>query len=235
MKEYTISSKIGRTKLTKNDLSELLALINSGIPVRGITGDIYEDVKITAYLSNITIIEYGLENFLNHTDLPKILNFIVFNRSGWSESRSLDKTVHLLLGSGSSVLTVNGQDQAWVLGKHAQITDYLKSKRPILWFFSKNINSIIFVIVNSAFIALLVLIAIDLKYEIFKINPLWFFVLSSLSFLSIILNKMKNTMIVLKETESFWDKYGTKILIVLAFLTLIATLVIGVIQINQKY
>lgn len=233
MKEYTKSSKIGRTKLTKNDLSELLALINSGIPIRGITGAGYEDVKITAFISNLTIREYGLENFLNHTDLPMILNFIVFERNGWSESRGIDKTVYLLLGSGSSELRVDGQDQAWVLGKHKQITDYLKSKRPILWFFSKRVNSIIIGIVIGAFI-MFVLLAIDLKYEFLKINPLWFFALSSLSFLYVILNKLKNTMIVLKETESFWYKYGTKILVVLAFLTLIATLVIGVIQINQK-
>jgi len=50
MKDYTKSSKIGRTKLTKRDLSELVALINSGIPVRGIPG--YEDVKITAYFGD---------------------------------------------------------------------------------------------------------------------------------------------------------------------------------------
>ena len=185
------------------------------------------------YLSNLTIIENGLENFINHTDLLMILDFIVFERKGWSESRDIDKTVYLLLGSGSSELRVNGQDQAWVLGKHTQITDYLKSKRPVLWFFSNRVNSIIFGIVIGAFITL-VLLAIYLKYEFFKINYLWFFALSSLSFLFVILNKLKNTMIVLKETESFWDKYGTKILVVLAFLTLIATLVIGVIQINQK-
>lgn len=231
MKDYKKSSKIGRTKLTKNDLSELVALINSGIPVRGITG--YEDVKITAYLSNLTIRENGLENFINHTDLPMILDFIDFDRNGWSESRDIDKTVYLLLGSGLSELRVTGQDQAWVLGKHKQITDYLKSKRPVLWFYSKQVNSIIFSIIIGASI-MLVLLAIGLKYEFFKINPLWFFALSSLSFLFVILNKLKNTMIVLKETESFWDKYGTKILVVVAILTLIATLVIGVIQINQK-
>ena len=185
------------------------------------------------YLSNLTIIENGLENFINHTDLLMILDFIVFERKGWSESRDIDKTVYLLLGSGSSELRVNGQDKVWVLGKHTQITDYLKSKRPVLWFFSNRVNSIIFGIVIGAFITL-VLLAIYLKYEFFKINYLWFFALSSLSFLFVILNKLKNTMIVLKETESFWDKYGTKILVVLAFLTLIATLVIGVIQINQK-
>ena len=233
MKEFTKSSAIGRTKLTKNDLSELVALINSGIPERGLILPEYEEIEITAYLPNSNIIEHGLENFLKHTDLPMKLNFIVFNRTGWSESKYIDKSMDLLLGPGNSILRVSGQDQAWVLGKHTQIADYLKSKRPSLWFISNPVKQGFWGIVIGFFIVL-VLLGIDPRYGFLKINPLWFLALSSLSFLSTILSKMKNTMIILQETESFWDKYGTKILIVLAFLTLIATLVIGIIQINQK-
>ena len=234
MNDYTKYTSLGRVKLTKNDLSELVALINSGIPVIGIPSQtIKEDVEITAYLSNFNITEYGLDNFLKHNDLPMILDFIVIDRKCWTESIGIDKTVNLILGSGSSELRVTGQDQAWVLGKHTQITEYLKSKRPALWFISKLVTSIITGLILGATITY-VLIAINPKYGLNKINPLLWYALTSLSFLFIILNKMKNTMIVLQETESFWDKYGTKILIVLAFLTLIATLVFGVIQIYQK-
>lgn len=233
MKEFTKSSNIGRTKLTKNDLSELVALINSGIPVLGLILPEYEEIKITAYLPNSNIIEHGLENFLKHTDLPMKLNFIVFNRNGWSESNNIDKSMELLLGPGNSILRVSGQDQAWVLGKHTQIADYLKSKRPVLWFISNQVKQGIFGIVIG-FSILLVILAIDPRYGLLKINPLWFLALSSLSFLSIRLNKMKNTMIILQETESFSDKYGMIITIVFSLLTLLATLIIGIVQINQK-
>jgi len=234
MKQYTKSSKIGRTKLTKNDLSELVALINSGIDFRGISA-IKEDVEITAYLSNLNIREYGLENFLRHTDLPRILDFIVFERRGWSESRDIDKTVHLLLGRGASILTVNGQDQTWVLGKHKQLTDYIKSKRPSLWFISMNVSYIILGgIIALSVIILTEIFAIYLKNGLNKINPLLPLAILPLLILLYGLRKIKNTIIVLQETESFWDKYGTIITIVLSVLTLLATVVIGVIQINQK-
>lgn len=231
MKLYKKNSKIGRTKLTKSDLSELVALINDGIISYGRK----EDLEITADLYNLKINEYDLDAFLRHTELPMILDFIVIKRIGWLDphTSTVIKIVNLLLGTSASELTVAGQDQAWVLGKHAQLTNYIKSKRTFLWFISMEVSYIIIGMIIVAF-TFIVGAAIGMTIASHKINPLFPLAILPLLLLFYTLSKMKNTTIVLQEKESFLNKYGTIIAIVLSFMTLLATVVIGIIQINNK-
>lgn len=230
MKEYRKNTSLGRVKLTKNDLSELVALIKSGF-----LQNRKEDFEITTRVSYSNISEHELESFLKNTDLPMILDNIDIKMAGWSEQRDIDKWVNLRLDTYSNELTVSGHDQTWVLGKNTQLLDYIKVKRPFLSFFNKTFISVLTGVIGGIILSIpLTIIFVFLKSGWNATNSL--FVISILPLIIILycLTKIKIAKIILRESQSFSDKYGMAISIVLSFLTLIVTVVIGIIQIIRK-
>jgi hypothetical protein len=231
MNDYTKYTSLGRVKLTKNDLSELVALIKSGFPPQKRK----EDFKITTTVSYLNISENELENFLKHTDLPMILDNININMIGWSDTGVIDKAVYLRLNRYSNELTVSGHDQTWVLGKNTQLLDYIKVKRPFLSFINKIFTSVIIGVIGGVIASILIeIIRVFLKSGWNSINLLIVISILPLVIIFYSLTKIKNTNIIIRESQSFSDKYGIAITIVLSFLTLIATVAIGIIQIIRK-
>ncbi|HEX7414194.1 MAG TPA: hypothetical protein VF411_09125 [Bacteroidia bacterium] len=222
MNEYRKYTNLGRVKLTKNDLVELVTLVKSDLPITGMM----DSFSIKTSISDLNISENDLESFLQHKGIPKTIDNIFIRIS------SGGRMVYLTLGNDQNFLSVAGSDQTWVLGKYMQLLGYIKAKQPVLSFITKPISFglIIGIISNILFNIIYVL----QKSGWHSINPLLVISIFPCVLILYSITRIKNTKIIIRESQSFSDKYGVAITIVLSFLTLIATVVLGVIQIIQK-
>lgn len=228
MKEFKKHTQLGRIKLTKNDLEEFIALMNHSSKEK-------DHFYISTELPDSKISERDLESFMQHKELPKILDNITISMSLAWDNFAEKKNAYLSLDNISNSLSVDGSDQTWVLGKHKQLMDYIKLKRPFLWF----ISGFLRIGIRGAIIGV---IAVELFTTIFRcyknglytINPMLILVMTTSILLYYSIAKIKDTVIIIQETKSFWEKNEVVITITLSFLTLLATIIFGIIQLNKK-
>jgi hypothetical protein len=231
MKKFNKTTSIHPCRLNKNDLFELEALIKEGFPIQKRP----EDYTVSSNLKNFAIYENSLEDFLNHKNLPDSFSRISFRLIGWSSDNQIDKGVDLTFYDSYISLDVSGFSESWVNGKNIQLLDYLKTKRPFMWFLScppaqafRGASSII--ILWSV-----VLIVYRIYY--FKLNSLIFLLslLILLSVLNFLIGKFNYVEIFLKEKESWWKRLEP-LFVVFTFLASVATIIGFIYQmfVNKK-
>jgi len=129
MQEYTKSASIHPCRLQRNALLRLIEIVKENFPI----SDRKQDFEVSTNLPNIRIRENSIEDFLKHDELPDKLNRLSINIVGRSEKREINKSVYITFSNYDIDLNVNGLEETWVLGKYAQITNFLREKKPWFW------------------------------------------------------------------------------------------------------
>ncbi len=143
---YSVSTDIHPCRLVKDDLPKLMGIIREGIP----HSDRKEDLDIRTSFRHTGIHENSMEEFLQHAELPERLDRLTIRIIGWNENRQIDKTVNLVFNHHFIRLEASGTDETWVLGKHAQIRQFLKEKRSWFGFMNTAPLSFFFGVIQAA-------------------------------------------------------------------------------------
>lgn len=88
MKTYTKNEEIHPCKLDKNDLLELIAIINEGI-----SGSSIYDFELSTNLPNISISSNNVDDFLKNKELPNKFNKLSIRSFGKNQNREIDKQI----------------------------------------------------------------------------------------------------------------------------------------------
>lgn len=222
MKQYSKSGYIHPCRLKKDDLMELVEILRESFS----PSNRKEDFEISTNFHDVYIRSNDINEFLKHKELPDKLSRLSLRIIGWSENREIDKTVRITFYDNYISLDVNGTEKTWVLGKYMQIKDFLKNKRPWFWALNKAFPFISGIIPFPLLTVLAIFIKkgeiiYSLSTTLFLIawllTTIFYFKGTFLSYTQIILNPKKN--ILNKEN----------ITIIIALLTLIFTIIGGVI------
>ncbi|MDP3230359.1 MAG: hypothetical protein Q8N13_20640 [Acidovorax sp.] len=215
-KEFTKSTiSINPCKLSRDDLTELLKKIEEAFPEDGDN----ISLEISTKYGNTNIKARSITDFLEVKDFPDKLHELHIRCSKKGYYISLD-----FMGVHNS-LYVSGKNEPWVLGNYQRLESFLQKKRP--WFYSrKHIFLIILLIVGiSVFIAS---ILISKKYYmsgfiIYGLLLLIYIIIMvsdwNKYFPNFVLDIIPQTNIINKDL----------LIIVLTILTLIATIIGGII------
>lgn len=211
MIKFNKQSKIHPCYLSKGDLETLVSFIVSDFP----ESDRKEDFGIRTYSDTLDISEHSLKDFLEHDRLPTTLTRLMIDMVGWSGDREINKNLEITFYDNYINLRVSGASESWVNGKYVQITDFLKDKRPLLWFLHTPIT---YIIRGGIFVAIICGIGF-IVFQWYKngfdsVNILIPLSLMFLSMLDSMLGKHKYTQIFLTERKSFSEKYKDFITIV---------------------
>jgi hypothetical protein len=197
--------------LTKEELVDLVNLIKQDFP----KPEISEDLIICSNLPEISVIENSIEDFLGHEGLPKKLHRFSVDMMGRDEARHIVKKVSLIFYDNFIKLDVSGDSQGWVLGKYSQLINFLKNKKPFLWFLKTA--------PANAFLSILyVFISFGVPYQIVillskgskSLNPILVHSISTSFILLFFIEKVKYTQITLEESKNFLERYNSAIVII---------------------
>lgn len=232
MKNYKKSGSIHACKLDRDDLIGLINVIKEGFN----PSERIEDFVVSTSLPNISIDENSIEEYLNHEELPDIINRLSIRQIGWSSDSpgdiNIDKVVRMTFYDNYISLDVEGTSQSWTLGKFEQITSFLKQRKV---FSGKSIRMTI-TFVSSGVIGILIPVAV---FSILKGN---YFLLSgtillafTLILANIFLSKdtfLPYTQIILRQLPLPFYKKEKSINLTIAVLTLLSfiVLIIGTIH-----
>jgi hypothetical protein len=128
MKEYNQTIPVGKVRLTKEDLRQLVIMTGNQSQDPGAASSLV----ISTRLPELLISEETFDDFLRHTDLPPCLDNLSIR---WAHEppggERIPDRLSLQLGSTTSQLQVSGKDQTWVLGKCEQLIRFLRSKQAL--------------------------------------------------------------------------------------------------------
>lgn len=210
MKKYTKETKIHPCRLEKSDLLAIENLVRSDVDTRRV-----EDFKVSSNNGNVSISETSINDFLNHTGLPKILSGLSISIIGWSEDRNIDKSVDLTFYDHFISLRIGGDSEIWVNGKYEQITSFLRTKKPVLWFLKTTqlfmLRGVLFTILFSG---LGIMISRFISGGIDSVGIRLPVMLLVVSLLDTVLSKFQYTKIYIEERKSFIEKYNSALLII---------------------
>jgi len=210
------------SRLQRNDLLNLTKIAKEGFPISG--GEV--DFEVYTYLRNMTIRENSIEDFLKHEELPGKFNTLSIQIRGRSERQGIGKSVRMTFFSKDVELDVDGTDEAWVLGKYSQITNFLRQKRPWFWAVHKPFPFIAGLVSTLSLFGLVYLIkAGELIYSISAALFLIAWVFATVFYVRGTF--LPSTQIILIPKESFFNRQN--ITIIIAALTLLFTIVGAVI------
>ncbi len=230
MKKYQKSGKIHSCKIKKNDLLELIEIIKETFP----DSDRKEDFEVSTNLLNISIHSNSIEDFLEHKELPEKLNRLSIRIIGWNHDRNIDKSIELVFYDNFINLNIYGEENAWVIGKYAEITDFLKEKRPWPWFIHTNI----FYAIEGGISILLLIVLTSLIVHFIAINEIMYSIITVIMlFIFAYIYHLKKTIfpytqIIIKHEKSFFNPENIKLIILL--LSLIVMIIGVIIQFQNK-
>jgi hypothetical protein len=227
MKNYTKKAKILPCRLRKDDLLDLIRIVQDTFP----SSDRKEDFEISTNLKNISIYENSIEDFLKHKELPEKFNRLSFRIMGWSKDqeigkRKIAKGVRMVFFDNFIDLDVDGIDQTWVLGKYTQIKEFLSKKKPWFWVLNKIFPYIAGVVPFLAFFALI---------EFIKTNEIIYSTTTAIfliAFMLAIIFYFEGTFlpyaqIIIRSKDSFLNK--EKFILIVMVLSLIISIIGGII------
>jgi uncharacterized membrane protein YvlD (DUF360 family) len=230
MLKFNKQSRIHPCHFSKSELETLVSLIKTDFP----ESNREEDFKIRTYSDTIDITEHSLENFLGHDRLPPTLSRLMIGVIGWSDDREINKSFDLTFSDNYIDLRVSGVSESWVNGKYIQITNFLKAKRPLLWF----LHSPAIYVIRGGIFVIIVAGAAFLIYQwymngfdsvniLIPLSVLFFSILDSM------IGKHKYTQIFLTEQRSFSERYKDLVTIV-GLLASVTTIMIFLLTLLQK-
>jgi len=208
MKKYSKEIKIHPCRLEEDDLFGLEKILIESVDKKRI-----DDYKIYANTENVDISENNIIDFMRH-DLPSVISRLSFSVTGWSKDNEIHQNIDLTFYDSFIILRVRGNSESWVKGKSTQIIDFLKSKRPFLWFLKTTPMLMfrgaifLFMIVGTV---LFVIQIITKGFD--SAGILLPFLLISSWMVDYSLSKFQYTQIYIKKKKSFIEKYNTTIFI----------------------
>ena len=223
MKEYTKSREIHPCKLERDDLLKLIKIVKEGFPDS--ERDIY--FKLYSNLPNVSIESHSIEDFLEQEELPDKLNRLSIEIMGYDQDhRNINKNIHITFYDNYINLDINGEDQTWVLGKYAQIYDFLKKMRPWFWALNK---------IFPFFSGIMPVLSLFAIIFFIKYNQIVYSISTSFFLVSWILAMvyydkgtfLPYTQIIIRSKKSILSK--EYIIIIIAVLTFIVTVIGGII------
>jgi hypothetical protein len=135
MKEYVKSATPQPCRLKKGDLVRLAQIISDQANL----ADRYtkRHFRVSVDLRNVHVTAESIEDLLEQQDLPDKFTTLKIYMSESSLDLNLDRVIYLRFSDSGISLEVSGPDETWVLGKYAQIKDFLREKRPWFWPFQR--------------------------------------------------------------------------------------------------
>lgn len=122
LKEYKKMGQIKYFPIKKIDLMDLSELI-----ARNDFSD--ENFSISAKIDTLSITEISIEAFLAHKEVPDPLFNYEISCTKFNSNYELEKRASLYVENKySSILSVSGLDETWVLGKFLQINEFINRK-----------------------------------------------------------------------------------------------------------
>ena len=218
MKNYRKSGKIHSCKIKKDALLKLVEIIKRTFPDLNRK----EDFEVSTNLPNISIHSNSIENFLEHEELPDKLNTLSIRITETNQYDNLidlniDKSVRLDFYDKSINLNIHGEENAWVIGKYTEITDFLKEKRPWFWFIHTNI----FCGIEAWTSMLLLIVFVSLIFHFIDINEIIYAIITAITlFIFAYIYHLKKTIfpytqIIIKHEKSFLTREDVKLIILL--------------------
>jgi len=125
MKEYEKTGHLSSCRLISDDLSRLEGIFRDNAPGEP---SVLKEFAAVAYRSDGIISERSIEDLWAHPEIPKTMNRLrmQFTDHGAGE-------IDLTFNRDDVFLKVSGITEFWVLGKFAQIAEFLKKNRPWYW------------------------------------------------------------------------------------------------------
>lgn len=213
MKKYQKSGDIHSCKIKKNDLLKLIEIIKETFS----DSDLKEDFKVSINLPNVRIHSNSIEDFLEHKELPEKLNRLSIRIIGWNQDQNIDKSVNLDFYDNFINLDIDGEENAWVIGKYAEITDFLKEKRSWFWFIYTNI----FYGIEAVISVLLFIVFVSLIVHFININEMIYSIITAIVlFIFAYGYHLKKkffpyTQIIIKHEKSFLTRENVTLIILL--------------------
>jgi hypothetical protein len=220
MRSYTKRVRLHPCRLEKPDLLRLVEIVEEVIPV----SEIKQHFRISTDLPTIKIEENSVEDFLKHGDLPNKLNELSILIFRLNESGETERSVYLSFTSTYIVVSVEGLDETWVLGKFEQITQFLKEKRPWFWALSGAFPYIFSIVLTLSVISAIFLIRAQ---QIIPVVFMTIFFIATV-FASVFHVKgtfLPYTQVILTPKEGFLNKQN------ITFIIAILTLVVAIIEV----
>ena len=218
MKNYRKSGKIHSCKIKKSDLLKLIEIIKKTFP----DSNRKEDFKVSTNLPNVCIHSNSIEDFLEHEELPDKLNRLSIEIMGMNQydniiDLNIDKDIRLVFYDNSINLDIYGEENAWVIGKYAEITDFLKERRPWFWFIHTNI----FYGIEGAISMILLIVFVSLIVHFININEIIYSMITAfMLFIFAYIYHLKKTIfpytqIIIKHEKSFLTRENVTLIILL--------------------
>ncbi|MDB5260172.1 MAG: hypothetical protein JWN37_403 [Candidatus Nomurabacteria bacterium] len=200
MINYTKSSDIHPCILNKEDLQDLVDLVIKDTPNYDSRG-----LYIRGSFGEVDIHENNLTDFLQHKNLPKTLDNLTISYSSYL--KDADHRIRIAFYKSYIILDVSGSSESFVKGKYNQIKDFLKSKRPFLWFLKSKIvyglRGVLFAVAGTVYMYLMI------KWVKYGVNPNLFVSLGVVILLIIdyFISRIEFTRINISPQESFLNKH----------------------------
>lgn len=210
MKEYRKSGKIHSCKIKKNDLLKLVEIIKKTFPDLNRK----EDFEVYTNLPNVSIHSNSIEDFLEHEELPDKLNRLSIKIMG---TNHIGKDIRLVFYDNFINLDIYGEENAWVIGKYAEITDFMKERRPWFWFIHTNI----FYGIEAAISMILLIVFVSLIVHFININEIIYsMIIAFMLFIFAYIYHLKKTIfpytqIIIKHEKSFLTRENVTLIILL--------------------
>ena len=128
--EYTKSRNLQPCRLKRTDLLKLIHISQE----TSLVATAKRTFKISTDLPNLNITSSGVDQFLEHEQLPDRLNRLSIEVMEMNKDFDTLGRVWLRFYETEIVLDVSGSDETWVLGKFVRITDFIRRHRRWFWF-----------------------------------------------------------------------------------------------------
>lgn len=124
IRTYRRSTKLPPCTLSPDDIRRLATLLAVGLPA-----EVNHSIRISYDLAGVEITENDVELFLHNTDLPPAitdLSMMLNNAPG--------KFSSVRFSSRDAQTFITGDNLDWVVGRDAELSSFIKNKRPRFWF-----------------------------------------------------------------------------------------------------
>ncbi len=124
MRKHVESDSIKPCVLTQDDLIELSDVVRDGFPEE-------HGFSVTAEFNNVNIDMGSIEEFLTYKKLPDVLENLIMRAwypKKYFNVREIEKDIHVTFDNLYSILSTDGDDETWAIGKHKQVLRILNER-----------------------------------------------------------------------------------------------------------
>ena len=223
MKEYIKSGNLHPCALKREDLVKLIEIMAEERNPPGAGAK--KHFRISVDLPSIHITSESIDGFLEHAELPDKINQLSIWMYQRDDTLEPARAISFTFSEYGVDLNVSGLDQTWVLGKYAQIRDFLREKRPWFWALHKMMQLILAFAIAFSFYLLDKLIRAN--EIVYSISTAVFLATSIVATVLYLRGKfLPYTQIIVRPKKSFLTREN--MILIIAVLSLIVSIIGGV-------